>query len=182
MNRLMLLSLVLGLPIWVASAWAAEPNPKQAKAIVEIKKLGGKVTLDEKSPGKPVMGADLMDTQVTDEGLKCLRALHRLQDLNLYYLYYTNVGDAGLEHVKGLTELQFLNLWGTKVTDAGMGHVKGFRQLETLQFGTATRRKAKRASQVTQGVGSGLEPVSQSSLRDFRDCATETPALKVLGY
>ena len=36
----------------------------------------------------------------------------------------TNVTDAGLEHLKGLTGLQELNLSWTKVTDAGESRVK----------------------------------------------------------
>ena len=31
---------------------------------------------------------------------------------------YTNVGDAGLEHLKGATQLEELLLHGTKITDA----------------------------------------------------------------
>jgi hypothetical protein len=34
--------------------WAAEMNSEQAKAIAEIEKIGGKVTVDEKNPDKPV--------------------------------------------------------------------------------------------------------------------------------
>ena len=40
-----------------------ELNADQAKAIAEIEKLGGKVTVDEKSPGKPVMAVDLVENQ-----------------------------------------------------------------------------------------------------------------------
>jgi hypothetical protein len=32
----------------------------------------------------------------------------------------TNVGDAGLQHLKGLTRLQLLEIGGTNVTDAGV--------------------------------------------------------------
>ena len=60
MNRIVALMLVLGLSLAVvASGWAAEVNPEQAKAVAEIEKLGGKVTVDEKSPDKPVIGVDL---------------------------------------------------------------------------------------------------------------------------
>jgi hypothetical protein len=34
-----------------------------------IKKLGGKVTYDEKNPDKPLVGVDFRDTKVTDAGL-----------------------------------------------------------------------------------------------------------------
>jgi internalin A len=36
------------------------------------------------------------------------------------YLVETNVTDAGLEHLKGLTRLQILSIKGTKVTDEGV--------------------------------------------------------------
>ena len=94
MNRIVVLLLVLGLSLAVvASGYAAEANPEQAKAVAEVEKLGGKVTIDEKSLDKPVMGVDLS---------------------------YTKVTDAGLEHLKGLTNLLSLNLKRTKVTDTGV--------------------------------------------------------------
>ena len=42
----------------------------------------------------------------------------------------TQVTDAGLEHLKGLTQLQGLSLSGTQVTDAGLEHLKGLTQLQ----------------------------------------------------
>ena len=68
MNRIVALLLVLGLPlVVVASGYAAEANPEQAKAIAEVKKLGGKVTVDEKSPDQPVIGVKL----ATRKGKRC---------------------------------------------------------------------------------------------------------------
>ena len=61
-------------------------------------------------------------TQVTDAGLEHLKGLTRLQSLDLSG---TQVTDAGLEHLKGLTQLQWLSLEGTQVTDAGLEHLKG---------------------------------------------------------
>ena len=57
MNRLATLILVLGVSlVVVASGFAAEANPDQAKVVAEIERLGGNVTVDGKSPGKPVIG------------------------------------------------------------------------------------------------------------------------------
>ena len=53
-----LLMLTLGLSLAPVLCWAAEPKADQAKAIAEIEKLGGKVTVDEKSPGKPVISVE----------------------------------------------------------------------------------------------------------------------------
>jgi len=89
------LGLLLGV---VASGCTANVNPEQAKALVEIERLGGKVPFDEKSRAKSVIGVNLSGTKVTD---------------------------AGLEHFKGLTQLQELCLTDTKVTGAGLEHLKG---------------------------------------------------------
>ncbi len=93
MNRILFPLLMLALSPAPVVSWAAEPNEDQAKAIAEIEKLGGKVTVDEKSPGKPAISVDLTGPQVTD---------------------------TALIHLKGLTNLQSLELWHTKVTDAGL--------------------------------------------------------------
>jgi hypothetical protein len=98
MNRKPLPMVVCGLLVHTAlSVWAAEPQTEQEKAVVEIKKLGGSVAIDEKSPDKPVIGVALPRTKVTD---------------------------AGLEHLKGLPKLQWLSLLRTKVTDAGVKDLK----------------------------------------------------------
>ena len=56
MNHIVLSMVTLGLSLAPVVCRAAEPNPEQAKTIAEINKLGGKITVDEKSPGKPVKG------------------------------------------------------------------------------------------------------------------------------
>ena len=52
------------------------------KAVTIVKKLGARVTRDEKAPGKPVVTVDLWVTQVTDAGLKELAPLKNLMTLN----------------------------------------------------------------------------------------------------
>ncbi len=141
MNRIIFPLLTLGLSLAPILDWGAEPNADQAKAIAEIEKLGGKVTVDEKSPGKPVIGVDLEFTKVTDAGLARIKDLPQLQSLNLSG---TKVTDVGLEHLKGLTRLQTLYLWGTHVTDAEMEHLKGvvtrYRQQITICSVVAAKR------------------------------------------
>jgi hypothetical protein len=83
MNRITLPILILALSLVPVFSWAAEPNTDQAKAIAAIEKLGGKVTVDEKSPGKPVSSVDLEGTQIIDADLVHLKALTQLQDLDL---------------------------------------------------------------------------------------------------
>ena len=61
-----------------------------------MEKLGGKVTRDDKLPGKHVIGVNLgmsvIATKVTDAGLKELDPLKHLTEL---YLYGTKVTDVG---------------------------------------------------------------------------------------
>ena len=56
----------------------------EADAVKVIEKLGGKVTRDEKQPGKPVVEVNLMLTKVTDADLKQLKELKQLASLNLF--------------------------------------------------------------------------------------------------
>jgi len=106
----------------------AEPKDgtEQAKVIAEIEKLGGKVTVDEKSPDKPAVGVDLQGTKVTDAGLQRLEKLFRLQELSLEG---PEISDIALEHVKALTALQYLTLLDTKITDAGLAKLTTLPQL-----------------------------------------------------
>ena len=132
MNRIALALLTLALSLAPVLCWAAEPKTDEVKAIAEIEKLGGRVTRDEGSPGKPVIDVDLGNSQVTDAGLVHLKGLPQLQSL---CLYGTQVTDAGLVHLKGLTRLQSLNLATPQVTDAGLVHLEGLTQLQSLVVG-----------------------------------------------
>ena len=70
-------------------------------------------------------------TDITDQGLLCIRKFKRLHSLSLYR---TGVTDATLEYIRGLTELRHLVLANTKVTDAGLSHVKDLKKLEDLNL------------------------------------------------
>jgi Leucine-rich repeat (LRR) protein len=45
-----------------------------------------------------------------------------------------NVGNEGLEHIKGLTNLEDLNLWSTTIDDAGMPNLASLRKLKRLNL------------------------------------------------
>ncbi|MGA2258447.1 MAG: hypothetical protein ABSG53_27605 [Thermoguttaceae bacterium] len=120
MNRILLSMLMFALPLVSTLCVAAEPSADQAKAIAEIEKIGGKVTVDEKSPGKPAIEVTFWGTQVTDAGLGHLNGLTKLQSLDLGE---TKVTDAGLIHLKAVPQLITLGLRGTQVTDAGLVHL-----------------------------------------------------------
>jgi hypothetical protein len=77
----------------------------EAAAVETIKKLGGKVTVDAKRPGKPVVGVNLDNTTVTDAGLKELKELKTLREM---HLGGTKVTDAGLKELKDSKSLQKL--------------------------------------------------------------------------
>ncbi len=135
------------------TASAEKADAERAEAVIQ--KLGGKVTTNEKSLGKPVISVvfqpgtttdaglehiegltqlrllDLTGTQVTDAGLEHLKGLNEPQTLKVGYSKAT---DAGLAHLRGLTQLRSLNLSGTKVGDAGLDHLKGLTQLQTLSL------------------------------------------------
>jgi len=53
-------------------------------------------------------------------------------DVNRVYLDNTQITDAELAHLRGLTHLQRLSLDGTQVTDAGLRHLKGLTYLTVL--------------------------------------------------
>jgi len=131
---------------------ALERNTEEVKAIAEIVKLGGKVTFDEKSPGKPVIYLDFSESKVTDAGLAHLKQLPTLKSLNLRG---TKITDAGLANLKGLRQLQSLNLTATEVKDAGLENLKGLLQLQSLNL------------QVTEITDAGL--VQLEGLTQLRD-------------
>ena len=135
--------------------WTFTGFMKKEQAIVAIKKLRGRITVDEKSPGKPVVQVLLVGTHVTDAGIVHLKGLPKLQrlrlsftkvsdaglaclkgltDLEMLVLFHTKIGDAGLVHLKGLTKLKTLDLNSTKVSDAGMVYLKGMTELQFLVF------------------------------------------------
>jgi hypothetical protein len=103
---------------------------KEDAAVAAIEELGGEVTFDEKNPGKPVI-VNLLATEVTDAGLVHLKGLTGLQMLGLSG---TKVTDAGLIQLKWLTGQESLNLSNTKVADAGLVHLKGLKSLHTVNL------------------------------------------------
>jgi hypothetical protein len=128
MKRTLLPILTLSL-VFASSTWAAEPSADQAKAIAAIEKLGGKVTVDEKSPGKPVIGVTFSHMAIPDAGLEYLKGLPNLQNLDLSE---TEDTDAALEHIKRLTQLRVLHLERSWVFDASLEKIEGLTQLQGL--------------------------------------------------
>ena len=61
-NTVLVAALVV---VFVGRGSTAAERISEEQAIAEIQKLGGKVTFDEKSAGKPVIAVDFRRTQVT---------------------------------------------------------------------------------------------------------------------
>ena len=68
---------------------------------------------------------------ITDEGLKDVAKLKKLEEL---HLSRTMITDAGLREVAKLQNLTILILHGTKITDAGLKEVAKLQKLEGLNL------------------------------------------------
>jgi hypothetical protein len=115
-------------------------------AVAAIQKLGGKVERDDKDPEKPVVVVNLGITEVKDAELEHLKGLSKLRRLTLND---TPITDAGLDHIKDLASLQKLYLVDTKITDAGLERLKGLKGLQILSLAG------------TQVTDAGLEHVKE---------------------
>jgi internalin A len=129
--RTMLIGAVMLLACQSGAARADE-----ASAVKAVEKLGGKVTCDDKLPGKPVIGVNLggvtgTGNDVTDAVLK---ELNDLKQLTTLHLGVTQVTAAGLKELKELKQLTSLDLTGIKVTDAGLKELKELKQLTSLNL------------------------------------------------
>jgi hypothetical protein len=118
---------------------------RQRRAVAAVRHLGGEVAYSDGgiswSPQwlrawaredyfQTVTAVSLMNvTQVTDADLTRLEGLTGLERL---WLQDTQVSDAGLEHLKGLSAIQELDLSNTRVSDAGLEHFKGTSSLKRL--------------------------------------------------
>ena len=116
----------------ISASCINEKKSAEEIAVFEIDKLGGYVTIDEKSPTKSAIGVELRDIKI---GNPTLRYVEALTDLQFLYLGHTRITDSGLVRLQGLKSLQFLDLQGTNVTDAGLKHLKGLTNLRWLQLG-----------------------------------------------
>lgn len=74
---------------------------------------------------------DLGLTQISDAGLEHLAGL---TDLKWLFLERTKVSDAGLVHLKSLTQLERLHLDGTQISDEGLLYLKGLKKLRVLHL------------------------------------------------
>src|SRR4051812_46117493 len=155
---LMILVLILSAGL----GWVIRPARIQRNAVTAIQRLGGNVTYDlardelsvggQRRPRRsdereplwlwprwlvatlgPDFFADVYEVQLQEKGGdETLAHIVPLKRLEYLYLEKSQVTDAGLAHLRGLTEIQFLQLGYTGntntgtytwITDAGIAHL-----------------------------------------------------------
>src|SRR4051812_43634325 len=97
MHRMMLAVGLMGVLLASASVRGDEAEDKAVKFVESLK---GKVTRDEKLPGKPVVEVVIGSGKLTDAGVKELTALKNLAALNLFFA--RQVTDAGVKELAAL--------------------------------------------------------------------------------
>ena len=141
-----LLGLVTLTAVWLGAI--VNRAERQRRAVAAVQHLGGDVAFADEGDGilwwtpewlrawaregyfRPVTMVSLMSvTEVSDADLTHLKGLTGLQRL---WLQDTKVSDAGLVHLERLTALQELDLSNTQVSDAGLKHLNGMSSLQRL--------------------------------------------------
>src|SRR5262249_47628159 len=123
---------VLFTAVWVGLTdlvLVAASRADEAAAVKAVEKLGGKVRVDHKRPGNPVVEVDLSHVELSDAGLKELREFKNLQALIV-----RKVTDTGLKELKGLMTLQSLHLDACEITDTGLQDLRELKRLQTLSI------------------------------------------------
>src|SRR5262245_55488882 len=95
-------------------AFAVADAKGQARAVAALKALNAQVTVDDKSPDKPVVQVLLKGQTVTDEAVDHLAALPKLRHVEFHD---TTVSGEGLKKLKDLKDLQTLILRDSVVAD-----------------------------------------------------------------
>jgi len=76
---------------------------------------------------------DLSLTRISDRGLRALKTVQGIEDLNLYFA--EQVGDEGAVVLRNWKRLKRLNLRGTKITDSTLEMLEGAPAIEWLDIG-----------------------------------------------
>jgi hypothetical protein len=96
-------------------------NPELAA----IRRFGGKVTVDENAPTRPVVCVDF-DNFISDIGWRelgpHLQALPHLRHLRITSI--ASITDDGLKHLEGLTQLETLEVYSFHISAAGVDELK----------------------------------------------------------
>jgi hypothetical protein len=125
MKRLLCAAVVL---LFAFDARAVDEN----ETVAAIKKLGGTVIFTDGDSKKPVRQVFLPGKKVTDEDLKMLAKLPKLEFLHLSGA--NKITDDGVKYLADLKQLTDLSLASTQVTDAGIKQLTGLTQLKKLSL------------------------------------------------
>ena len=149
----------LAIFVLVVGAWLGRVEIRaraRLRAIEFVRKVGGRIEFDDQRgngvaipearswvPGwlrcglgdhyfHKVVDINLWRCEKVDE---CLAAVDGLDELQGLWMHTTDVSDAGLAHVRGLTGLRGLTLgFGTRETDAGLANLAGLTNLRNLNL------------------------------------------------
>jgi hypothetical protein len=89
----------------------------EVEAVKTLEKAGGKITVDDKLPEKPVVAVILWGPGFKAELLRELKELKSLQKLRMGGPW---ISDDGVKELKDLKSLQLLEIRSPKVTDAAL--------------------------------------------------------------
>jgi hypothetical protein len=108
----------------------AGASADERKAIDKVKKLGGAVFLNDKTPDRRLLWVSFVNSEVTDDDLTVLKDLGG--DLQKVDLTGTKITDAALLILKDLSSVEGLDLAKTEITDTGLAHLNGMPNLKSL--------------------------------------------------
>ncbi|QGQ22043.1 protein kinase [Gimesia benthica] len=80
-----------------------------------------------------LISLDLSSSQIDDAGLGYLTGLTKLEKLFIHANH--QITDEGLKHLKGMRDLQVLTVTNGQITDEGIMYLQGMRDLEVLNVG-----------------------------------------------
>jgi hypothetical protein len=131
---------------YFGSAWAtlglvrSVPTPadspaNQQHAIDEIKRFHGKYDVEDKVPGRAVVGVDLRYYDLSDDEVENFaKVLGAFPQLHTLQIKSAKVTDAGLAHLPRLTQVRKLSLAAAAITDTGLSHLQALNQLQELSL------------------------------------------------
>jgi hypothetical protein len=124
--------------VTIDRATPAEAKAETTAPGAAIRRLGGRVVIDERDPARPVVKAELRGSGAGDGDLAALRGLDAVREIDLGS---TRVTDQGLAALHGLAGLRRVYLDGTAVTDAGAAALrKAVPGVEVMRWTDAEQR------------------------------------------
>jgi internalin A len=139
-----LIVLVLLIGAWLG--WIVRSAHIQREAVAAITKAGGAVRYswdssdprDTRSGFAQLIGPDYFGHVAAvwfdDAANTVMPEVGRLIQVAVLQLDYSDITDAGLAYLEGLTGLAVLELSDTHITDAGLAHLDRLTKLETLEL------------------------------------------------